>query len=198
MAVMAPVTSSFSMHVKAELFEVPRLPRVPRAAVDEQECFSELAEWLRARGAYINKARFDEWRSPWGQWDVRFIPCPSLNDDKPQMFMEFDGSSRYLLILLISEKMSDRVQSWSLRPWVWLELTRVWRQRPNAAVWLWKTSARGNSCWKSLWVAASQWYQALSILSHKHLKWTCQLWFWFTCCTIHIYIYINTYVIITI
>ena len=61
MAVMAPVTSSFSMHVKAELFEVPR---VPRAAVDEQESFSELAEWLRARGAYINKARFDELRSP--------------------------------------------------------------------------------------------------------------------------------------
>ena len=85
---------------------------------------------------------------------------------------------------------TNRVQSWSLRPWVWLELTRVWRQRPNAAVWLWKTSARGNSCWKSRWVAASQWYQALSILSHKRLKWTCQLWFWFTCCTIHIYIYI--------
>jgi hypothetical protein len=55
------VTWSFSMHVKAELFEVPR---VPRAAVDEQESFSELAEWLRARGAYINKARFDELRSP--------------------------------------------------------------------------------------------------------------------------------------
>lgn len=32
------------------------VPRVPRAAVDEQESFSELAEWLRARGAYINKA----------------------------------------------------------------------------------------------------------------------------------------------
>lgn len=30
--------------------------QVARAA-DEQESFSELAEWLRARGAYINKAR---------------------------------------------------------------------------------------------------------------------------------------------
>jgi len=33
-----------------------QLAQVARAA-DEQESFSELAEWLRARGAYINKAR---------------------------------------------------------------------------------------------------------------------------------------------
>ena len=43
--------------------------QVARAA-DEQESFSELAEWLRARGAYINKARC---RGPSARWHGIFF-----------------------------------------------------------------------------------------------------------------------------
>ena len=92
---------------------------------------------------------------------------------------------------------TNRVQSWSLRPWVWLELTRVWRQRPNAAVWLWKTSARGTPAgnpgellplsdtrpWAS-W-ATNVWNGRVNSDSDSHVAQ-------------YIYIYIHTYVIITI